>query len=68
MIFSATWLSLSVSSYGYAGEGGISLLGFMLSLVAVNGLAEAITCTVLGTAVCKALQKTLHRNEVSTAA
>ena len=40
----------------------------MLSLVAVNGLAEAITCTVLGTAVCKALQKTLHRNEVSTAA
>lgn len=68
MIFSDTWLSLSVSTYGYAGEGGISLLGFMLSLVAVNGLAEAITCTVLGTAVCKALQKTLHRNEVSTAA
>ena len=67
LIFSDTWLSISINSYGYAGEGGLSLLTFMLGLVAVNGLAEAVTCLVLGTAVCKALQKTLHRNEVRPA-
>lgn len=64
LIFSDTWLSLSISSFGYTGEGGLSLLAFMLGMVAVNGLAEAITGLVLGTAICKALQKTVNRNEV----
>ena len=68
LIFSDTWLSLSISSYGYSGEGGISLLAFMLSLVAVNGLAEAASCLVIGTAVWKALEKTVHKNDMVVAA
>ena len=40
------------------------MLGFMLSLVAINGLAEAAACLVLGTSVCKALQKTIYREGV----
>lgn len=64
MIFSDTWLDIAISTYGYTGEGGFSLLAFMMALVAVNGIAEAISCLFLGTAVCKALQKTVHRNEV----
>ena len=62
LIFSDTWLDIAVGSYGYAGEGGISLLAFMLGMVAVNGIVEAISCMFLGTAVCKALQKTIHKN------
>ena len=68
MIFHDTWLNVSVTTYGYAGGGGASLLIFMLGLVAVNGLAEAASSLVLGTAVCKALEKTVHRNEVRSAA
>lgn len=66
LIFSDTWMSISVSS-GFTGGKGFSLLTFMLSLVAVNGIAEAITCLILSTAICKALQKTVHRNEVYSA-
>ena len=62
LIFSDTWLDIAVGSYGYTGEGGISLLAFMLGMVAVNGIVEAISCMFLGTAVCKALQKTIHKN------
>lgn len=68
IIFSDTWLNISITSYNYTGEGGLSLLFFMLGMVAVNGLAEAISSLVIGTAICKALQKTLHRDEVRTAA
>ena len=68
MIFHDTWLNVSVTTYGYTGGGGASLLIFMLGLVAVNGLAEAASSLVLGTAVCKALEKTVHRNEVRSAA
>lgn len=64
VIFSGTWLNISVSTYGYSGEGGLSLLGFMMGLVAVNGLAEAAACLLLGTAVCKAMQKIVKRAEV----
>ena len=63
-IFADTWLNLSVTTYGYSGEGGFSLLAFMMGLVAVNGLAEAASCLVLGTSVCKALEKTVNRREV----
>lgn len=66
LIFSDTWMSISVSS-GFTGGKGFSLLTFMLSLVAVNGIAEAITCLILSTAICKALLKTVHRNEVYSA-
>ncbi len=68
LIFSDTWLNVSITSYGYTGGGGVSLLIFMMGLVAVNGLAEAASCLVLGTVVCKALEKTIHRNEVPSAA
>jgi uncharacterized membrane protein len=67
-VFSDTWLGLATSTYGYTGQGGFSLLAFMMGLVAVNGVAEAITGLVLGTAVCKALQKTVNRTEVRAAA
>ena len=56
LIFSDTWLDIAVTS-GYSGEGGFSLLTFMLGMVAVNGVVEAISCMFIGTAVCKALQK-----------
>ncbi len=68
MIFHDTWLNVSVTTYGYTGGDGVSLLFFMLGLVAVNGLAEAASGLVLGTAVCKALEKTVHRSEVRSAA
>ena len=61
LIFSDTWLDLAIGS-GYDGGKGISLLGFMLGMVAVNGIVEAISCMFLGTAVCRALQKTIHKN------
>ncbi len=64
LIFSQAWLDIAANSYGYTGAGGLGLLGFMLSLVAVNGLAEAAACLVLGTSVCKALQKTIYREGV----
>ena len=56
LIFSDTWLDIAVTS-GYSGEGDFSLLTFMLGMVAVNGVVEAISCMFIGTAVCKALQK-----------
>lgn len=59
IVFSDTWLNMSVSTFGYIGSGGIGLLGFMFSMVAVNGIAEAIACLILSTAICKALQKIL---------
>lgn len=62
LIFSDTWLDIAVGSYGYTGEGGISLLVFMLGMVAVNGIVEAISCMFIATAVCRALQKIIHRD------
>lgn len=61
LIFADAWMELAVAA-GYGGEGGISLLGFMFAMVAVNGIVEAASCLVIATAVCKALQKTLHKN------
>lgn len=67
MIFSETWLNVAVNNYGYTGQGGFSLLAFMMGLVAVNGFAEAVACLVLGTGVCKALEKMVRQNEVQAA-
>ena len=64
LIFSDTWMSMGL---GYEGNGGLSLLAFMLGMVAVNGVAEALSSTVIGTAVCKALQKTVNKHEVRVA-
>ena len=60
LLFGQTWLGIAQGA-GYGGDGGISLLGFMLASVAVNGVAEAAACLILGTAVCAALQKTVNR-------
>jgi uncharacterized membrane protein len=68
LIFSNTWLGITSATYGYGGEGGVSLLIFMMGLVAVNGLAEAVSSLILGTAVCKALDKTLNRGKARAAA
>lgn len=61
LIFSGTWLDIAVNTYGYTGGGGLSLLAFMLGMVALNGVVEAISCMIVGTAVCKALQVIVHR-------
>ena len=55
LIFSEYWLTAS-ANLGYAGGAGLGLLGFMFASVAVNGIAEAICCLLLGTAVCRALR------------
>ena len=58
LLFADSWLAFNAT------EGsGFSLLLMMLSGVAVNGVVEAAACLVLGTAVSKALLRTLHRNE-----
>lgn len=61
LIFSNAWLDIASSTYGYTGNGGFGLLMFMLGMVAVNGIVEAFSCMFIGTAVCKALQKVVHR-------
>lgn len=58
LLFADTWLA-----YNAAEGSGFSLLLLMLSGVAVNGITEAAACLLLGTAVSKALLRTLHRNE-----
>lgn len=63
LVFRDTWLNLTLGA-GYAGSGGISLLGFMFGMVAVNGIVEAIACLTISTAVCKALQRTTYRTGV----
>lgn len=62
LIFSDVWMDYAVT-LGYSGAAGLGLLGFMLASVAVNGVAEAIACLIIGTAVCKALIHTLHRGK-----
>lgn len=64
LIFSDAWLSIAADNYGYTGTGGFGLLAFMLGMVAVNGIAEAAACLVLGTSICKALQRTVLGREV----
>ena len=64
LIFSDAWLKIAADSYGYTGAGGLGLLVFMLGMVAVNGIAEAAACLVLGASICKALQRTVYRREV----
>lgn len=63
LIFSDTWLGMSKTAYGYQGGSGFSLLLFMLGLVAVNGIAEAVSTFVSGTAICAALRKALRIQE-----
>lgn len=58
LLFADTWLAFN----GAEGS-GFSLLILMVSGVAVNGVIEAAACLILGTAVSKALLRTLHRNE-----
>ena len=58
LLFSDTWLA-----YNAVEGSGFSLLLLMLGGVAVNGIVEAAACLLLGTAVSKALLRTLHRNE-----
>lgn len=62
LIFSDYWLD-SAAVLGYSGQAGWGLLGFMFASVAVNGIAEAVACLLIGTAVCKALIHALHRAE-----
>lgn len=45
-----------------------AVLGLVMTVVTTSGVAEAIAAAVLVTAVCKALEKTVHRNEVRSAA
>lgn len=52
LLFADTWLNFN----GASGS-GFSLLWLMISGVAVNGIAEAVACLIIGTAVSKALIK-----------
>lgn len=61
LIFSNAWLDIAKTTYGYTGDASFKLLFFLFGVVAVNGIVEAISCMIIGTAVCKALQKILHR-------
>ena len=45
-----------------------AVLGLVMVTVTTSGVAEAIAAAVLVTAICKALEKTVHRNEVRSAA
>lgn len=44
-----------------------AVLGLVMVTVTTSGIPEAIAAAVLVTAVCKALEKTVHRNEVRSA-
>jgi len=44
-----------------AWRGGASLIGFIAMIVGVNGIAEAVACGVVGTAVGIALYRQVHR-------
>jgi uncharacterized membrane protein len=61
LIFKDTWLSNDSLTGGYNGNGGFTLLVFMLGLVAVNGIVEAIACTIIGSAICQALVRTVNK-------
>lgn len=65
LYMTALWLLFADTWLGYTGnEGsGFSLLLLMLSGVAVNGIVEALTCLLIGTAVSKALIHALHRGQ-----
>lgn len=42
-------------AYGYTGRGGLYFLVWLLALVALNAVLEALSSLVIGTAVCRAL-------------
>lgn len=57
LLFADTWLNFNgVDAQGF------SLLWLMLSGVAVNGIAEAVACLILGTAVSKALLRFVEKD------
>lgn len=45
-----------------------AVLGLVMTVVATSGVAEAVAAAVLVTAICKALEKVMGRNEVRSAA
>lgn len=56
LIFHDTWVQLSMDLFQNQAR-GIHLLALMFGMVSVNGIVEAIACLLIGTMVCKALQK-----------
>lgn len=50
-----------VNAYGYTGQGGLVFLLWILAMVAVNAILEALSCLIIGTAITKALQHSLNR-------
>jgi len=68
LMFKDTWLGNESLTGGYTGNGGFSLLFFMLGLVAVNGIVEAIASTIIGSAVCQALTHTVNKTDTPISA
>ena len=62
LFFADVWLDM-LTAAGFSTDSGLGLLLTMFAAVAVNGIAEAAACLVLGTAVCKALIHALHRSD-----
>lgn len=50
---------------GMATESGVSVLAFLLSFVTLNSVLECAACLIVGTAIAKALYKTVHRDEAA---
>lgn len=62
LLFADVWLDM-VAAAGFQNVSGLGLLGAMFAMVGVNAIAEIIACLLIGTAVCKALIRALHRGE-----
>lgn len=51
------------TALGMAADGGVSVMGFLLSFVTLNSVLECAACLVLGTAITKALYKNFGKKE-----
>lgn len=52
---------------GMATESGVSVLTFLLSFITLNSILECAACLIVGTAIAKALYKTVHKGEAAPA-
>ncbi len=53
---------LARGAFGYDGKGGFAFLGFVLALVAVNAIVEALSCLFISTAITNVLWLTVNKN------
>lgn len=56
------------TALGMAGQGGVSVFGFLLTFISLNSILEIVACLVVGTAVCKALGRAFGKKKTATQA